>query len=700
MHLTSEIRLSGCGFRASPCSSITASPAQKVSFMDCRPCRALSSISTDACISSKRMPGMNALSNSSNNSESGKAISRGDEGGGEGGELTKPSEQEDSLLRQTAEKLGQSVVGSLLGLAILLSGGTPSLAHEISAGCEGSHEKIISLKDSQYITGHSCRASVSNSVEGTMKRIPRGMPHLKYLLGLPPADSRARVFDSGVISRRLNSERKELVHEGIGESSGVTYGQILRERDDISKREVMYTEDAWVGMAKLRQYDELLAKVEAEEKLCPECTRNRRLLEHAWQTVSNEYYDQYGSFSQSAWAGKLYDSLSSAGGLLRTKKETYRVIRTMIESLGDRYSAFLAPQQYRLAIRRPIPSEIKYLTYQYTGVGIALGNKSPSGGLTIVSPFAGSPAEEAGILSGERLLRINGIPVDSLSPEDVSSLFRGPVGSLVDLEVSGIQPGNPVRKLTLERRSLPLPPLRMRLVDAGDGRILEYIRLHYFTHEGTKSMASAIREGEALGVDGYILDLRNNPGGVFEEAIAMAALWLDCQGCDVAETVRSSVGDIEDLVYSVNNLPKEIFIRHPGTLTHAPLAIITNRSSASASEVLTGALHDNHRAFIVGEKTFGKGVVQYFFPMDDGSGLKLTVEKYLTPARYDITKQGGLEPDRSCTDFPRQSGESDACIEEALEILLTEKKKAWIEQRLPYRWVPLSESWFLANGTY
>ncbi|KAG6541803.1 hypothetical protein Mapa_016818 [Marchantia paleacea] len=615
------------------------------------------------------------------------------------------------LLSKAAKHLGQAVVvGSLLGLCLLPLGAETGQACWIaSSRGEENHgdssnggRQLENYNHQQHMSAVLYNLDESEPVPSA-KTADRRMPHLNYLLG-KPANARVRRWSSSHSGLRMFSAKREFVHEGVGDSLGVTYGQILQGRDDTTKRESMFTEDAWVGMTKLRQYDELLDKVEAEEKLCPECTKNRRLLEQVWQTVSNEYYDQYGSFSQSAWAGKLYDSLSTTGGLLRTKKETYRVIKTMVDSIGDRYSAFLNPQQYRLAIRRPIPSEIKYLTYQYTGVGVALGKKSPSGGLTIVSPFAGSPAEEAGILPGERLLRIDGEPVDSLSAEEAVNRLRGPAGSSVELEVTGLQPGNYVRKVVLERRALPLPPLRTRLVDAGDGRVLEYMRLHYFTHEGTKEMAAAIRQGEALGVDGYILDLRNNPGGVFEEAVAMAALWLDCQGCDVTETVRSSVGGVEDLVYSVNNLPKEIFIRHPGTLTHAPLAIITNRSSASASEVLTGALHDNHRAVVVGEKTFGKGVVQYFFPMDDGSGLKLTVEKYLTPARYDISKQGGLQPDRSCTDFPRQSGQSDVCIDEALEMLgkMQEQtaSRPSAEERLPYRWLPLNERSLLADGTY
>ncbi|KAH9558645.1 hypothetical protein CY35_06G018600 [Sphagnum magellanicum] len=386
-------------------------------------------------------------------------------------------------------------------------------------------------------------------------------------------------------------------------------------------------------------------------------------MEQVWQTVSNEYYDNEGSFSEAQWSGELYRTLNKAGGLLHTKAETYQAVKEMVANLGDRYSAFLIPEEYRLAIRHPLPSELKYLAYRYTGIGMELGNRSPYGGFMIVAPFAGSPAEE------------------------------------VELEVHG---DGGTRTLLLERRALPLPPMKTRLLDTGDGHLVAYLRLHYFTHEGTKKMAAAIREGEALGVDGYILDLRNNPGGVFEEAIAMAALWLDCKGCDVTETVRSSGTNIEDLVYTVGNLPSEIFSKNPGVLTHAPLAIITNRDSASASEVITGALHDNHRVFTIGERTFGKGVVQYFFPMDDGSGLKLTVAKYLTPARYDISRQGGLQPDKACSDYPHGGLQSDKCIELALGMLVKKAQPAGVAvpAPMPYRWLPLMQRRISTSGTY
>lgn len=150
---------------------------------------------------------------------------------------------------------------------------------------------------------------------------------------------------------------------------------------------------------------------------------------------------------------------------------------------------------------------------------------------------------------------MDGLSADMLTLDEAVTLLRGPIGSLVELEVASATSDASMRKLFLERRALPLPPLKMQMIDPGDGHLMAYLRLHYFTHDGTKRMASAIREGEALGVDGYILDLRNNPGGVFEEAIAMAALWLDCKDCGIAETVRSNAADVDDFTYTAGNLP-------------------------------------------------------------------------------------------------------------------------------------------------
>lgn len=531
----------------------------------------------------------------------------------------------------------------------------------------------------------------SSSVRDAANQSPRG--------GFDPHAVRAIPFV-------LNPRAGGAAPGGAGGPGDAKYQEIVRVHEDARRKMGMFTEDAWEGMMRLRDYDRAVERIAEEERQCRECTRNRRLLEQVWQTVSNEYFDQYGSFSQAKWSGELTRSLERAEGPLRTKAQTYAAAQEMVAALGDKYSAFLDPFHYRLAIHHPIPSEIKYLAYQYTGIGIELGKHSDLGGLTVVAPFAGSPAEEGGILGGERLLEIDGLSVDPLTSDEAVALLRGPIGSTVDVQVAGVEQGAPPRAIALERRALPLPPLKMRMVQTEEGKLVEYIRLHYFTHQGTRDMAAAIRQGEAMGVDGYILDLRNNPGGVFEEAIAMAALWLDCPHCDVAETVRgSSVSLVEDSVYQVGKLPSGIFGRHPGALTHAPLAVLTNRSSASASEVLTGALRDNRRATVIGEKTYGKGVVQYYFPMDDGSGLKLTVAKYLTPARYDITTRGGISPDLECSDYPHGSSSLDECIQKGIAaVRRTEELRDYEKEPpfdpLPYRWVPLNTRRLWASGTY
>eukprot|EP00250_Pteridium_aquilinum_P007143 c16926_g1_i1 orf=20-2062(+) len=541
---------------------------------------------------------------------------------------------------------------------------------------------------------------------------PKPSPRRRKMVQFMPQRAKivSYIRNSSVnVSTSIQPSQQCIFHEQGGDSSRMEYEQLIQEHEDGKQKREMFTGDAWLGMMRLQKYNNLLDNVEQQEKLCAECTHNRRLLEQVWQTVSNEYFDQYGRFSQAEWAGELFQTLDGAGGLLHSKAETYKAAKGMVARLLDRYSSFLTPEEYRFALRRPIQSELKYLAYQYTGVGMQIGKRHSKGGFEIVAPFAGSPAEEAGILGGERLLSVDGFPVNLLTADEAVTLLRGPIGSLVELEVIDANPNAVSRKLVLERRALPLPALKMQMINAEDGRLVAYIRLHYFTHDGTTKMASVIREGEALGVDGYILDLRNNPGGVFEEAIAMAALWLDCKDCGITETVRSNAADVDDFTYVAGNLPETIFLRHPGVLTHAPLVTISNRNSASASEVLQGALQDNGRTYVLGERTFGKGVVQYFFPMDDGSGLKLTVAKYLTPKRYDISKQGGLLPNKLCSDYPHSKGMFDECINQAvtnLQLIADAEEREQLRTGLtipapmPYRWLPLREGGVWAKGKY
>ncbi|KAK9805537.1 hypothetical protein WJX72_003921 [[Myrmecia] bisecta] len=448
--------------------------------------------------------------------------------------------------------------------------------------------------------------------------------------------------------------------------------QALLELHKVSKLQAkkdLFTDDAWEGMQRIAEYSNYVESVCTAEEApgCEQCTDHRLLLEQAWQVVANEFYDPLGHFSQAKWADQLLTALKAAGGMLRTQKETYAAAQRMVASLGDQYSEFLGPSQFRQALRRPRPAEREYLAAQFNGVGLQIASRSRMGGWLVAAALAESPAEQAGIQRGERIMEIDGYPADDLTAAEVNSFMRGTAGSSVILTIGAREPNTDMRTLYLERRALPQPPLKRGSLTTASGQPVSYLRMHYFSSETSKMLQRALREGEADGVAGYVIDLRNNPGGVFEEAIGMASFFLE-PGSMIAETVRND--EVIDNHWQAGSLSREIFPSLPGVLTRKPVVLVTNSSTASASEVLTGALRDNHRAVVVGDQTFGKGVVQYYFPMADGSGLRLTVAKYLTPRR-DLSREGGIRPDVKCDDYPRATvtDRDDRCLVASLTVL-------------------------------
>ncbi|CAK0787071.1 hypothetical protein CVIRNUC_010287 [Coccomyxa viridis] len=438
----------------------------------------------------------------------------------------------------------------------------------------------------------------------------------------------------------------------------------------LEKRD-LFTEDAWQGMLKISEYVKYIEGLEAIEEDDKACVDNRLLLEKAWQIIANEFYDAKGRFSQAAWAGQLPDTLKGAGGCLHSKAATYKALRSMLASLGDPYTEFLWPSQFRQALSRPMPAERDYLEAQFTGVGVLVAQQQASdGGWPVDGCYAGSPAEEAGILAGDRIAEIDGYPAEKLTRTEVASLLRGPASAPVVLTISR-QGMSHSRGVYLERRPMTQPPLReARLLLSSSKRPASYMRMFYVSSQATKQVAARLREGEADDVAGYVIDLRNNPGGVFEEALAQATYFLE-PGSPIAQTVRNA--DIIDNVWKSGSLSSQVFSGQPSQLTSKPVVILVNGGTASAAEVFSGALKGNHRATVVGTKTFGKGVVQFYFPMDDeGSGLKVTVEKYLGPDGYDISRRGGIEPDLVCNGYPHgglASASDDRCIAAALRLI-------------------------------
>jgi carboxyl-terminal processing protease len=246
--------------------------------------------------------------------------------------------------------------------------------------------------------------------------------------------------------------------------------------------------------------------------------------------------------------------------------------------------------------------------------------------LVVISPIEGSPASKAGVQPKDVILAIDGKSTKGMSTEDAVKLIRGQAGTNVTLT---LKRNSQTLDVPLTRQRIELHAVEHQLNTTPDGGKVGYIRLKQFTATAAKDMRLAVQDLEAKAVQGYVLDLRSNPGGLLGASVEIAREWLN-EGTIVSTKTRDGIQDIK---------------RATGrALTDKPLVILVNEGSASASEILSGALQDNHRALLVGQKTFGKGLVQSVRGLSDGSGMTVTIAKYLTPSGRDIHKHG-IDPD-------------------------------------------------------
>jgi carboxyl-terminal processing protease len=250
-----------------------------------------------------------------------------------------------------------------------------------------------------------------------------------------------------------------------------------------------------------------------------------------------------------------------------------------------------------------------------------------TGALEVITPIAGSPAEQAGIRPRDRILSIDGVPTTQLTLDEAAEQMRGIVGSLVTLKIKRSD-SDPL-EFILKRGRIELNPVTANLQQTADQTPIGYIRLSQFSANAATEVAHALRRLKTAGAQGYILDLRNNPGGLLQAGVEIARFWLDTGTIVYTVNRQGVMGSFDAIAPS---------------LTQAPLVVLVNQGTASASEILAGALQDNGRAQLVGETTFGKGLIQSLFELPDGSGLAVTVAKYETPQHRDINKLG-IQPD-------------------------------------------------------
>ena len=309
---------------------------------------------------------------------------------------------------------------------------------------------------------------------------------------------------------------------------------------------------------------------------------------------------------------------------------TYAALNGMVAKL-DPHSEFLDPQAYQ-----QLQDDTEG---QFGGLGLVV--IAQDGFVTVVAPMEDTPGSRAGIVSGDRIIKVGTNSVVGTPLEDVVKELRGDPGTTVTLTIQRPSTGL-VKEYSLARAIVQMDMVKdingHKEFPLGENQI-GYVRITEFGDQTSDELEDALEKLEGQGMKALIIDLRENPGGLLDEAVGVCQKFLPRGQLIVSTEGRESV----ERYYAKGNGDE---------LKGMPIVILVNLDSASASEIVTGCLQDLHRAYIIGEKTFGKGSVQTIFPLDDGSALKLTVAKYYTPS-HRVIHEHGITPDSivPVTDF-------------------------------------------------
>ncbi|MGD1900991.1 MAG: carboxyl-terminal processing protease CtpC [Geitlerinemataceae cyanobacterium] len=338
----------------------------------------------------------------------------------------------------------------------------------------------------------------------------------------------------------------------------------------------------------------------------------KELVDEVWQVIDKSYVD--ATFNQVDWQATRDEYLARS---YDSDDQAYEAIREMLDQLEDPYTRFMDPDEFR-SMQIDTSGEL-------TGVGIQLSQDEETNELIVVSPIEDTPAFDAGIQSQDRITAIDSTSTAGMEIDAAVNLIRGPIGTSVMLTVD--RNGEQL-EFEIVRARIEIHPVRYEVREDVPGQ-LGYVRLTQFSAIAAQEMRDAVEALEEENVAGYILDLRANPGGLLHASVEIARMFLD-DGTIVSTVNRQGVSDIE---------------RANGrALTDRPIVVLVDGGSASASEILSGALQDNDRAILVGTQTFGKGLVQSVRGVGQGSGLAVTIAKYFTPDNRDINKEG-IPPD-------------------------------------------------------
>jgi len=322
------------------------------------------------------------------------------------------------------------------------------------------------------------------------------------------------------------------------------------------------------------------------------------LLKKAWDQVSANYVDQ--------------DKIDKT-------KMTYGAVAGMVEAIGDPYTEFFNPEE-----AKKLEDDI---AGSFEGIGLQLGVKNNQ--ITAISPIKGTPAEKAGLRPGDMILAVDKTPTADLSIDEVVNMIRGPKDTKVTLTIS--REGEEAKDIEITRAIIKVPSMEYEIKETTDGKKIAHITLYQFSDSVYQDFKTATIDILNSNVSGIILDMRSNPGGLVNQATAIAGWFLDR-------------GDLILTEQDKNGEKTELTSNGPSSFASLPLVVLVNEGSASASEILAGALKDDRKATIIGTTTFGKGTVQKIVDFDDGSSLKVTIAKWYTPSGVRI-QDTGIEPD-------------------------------------------------------
>ncbi len=375
------------------------------------------------------------------------------------------------------------------------------------------------------------------------------------------------------------------------------------------------------------KWDKYIPKISIDNKEPPkDINLDFKLFWETWDVLSREYIDKKALDPQ-----KLY----------------YGAISGMVEAVGDPYTVFLPPEKQKFSKED--------LNGSFEGVGIHLGFNEQRR-LIVMAPLVGTPAEKAGIKAEDMIVKIGDKDTTDMALPEAVQLIRGPKGTQVSLTVFR-QGEEETRQFDLTRDTIVVKSVELSFVKTPSGKDVAVIKLTRFGERTRDEWQAAVSEILAKGPEGLVLDMRNNPGGLLDGAVYISSEFLE--GGDVV-LYENSKG-VKDS-YKVNRV---------GKLTKLPLVVLINKGSASASEIVAGALQDRKRAKLVGEKSFGKGTIQEALELKGDSGLHVTIAKWLTPNGRWVNELKGLDPDievKSSTIQEVESGK-DVQLDKALETL-------------------------------